>query len=163
MTDALHERLNKVLPRVTADEFIAGSGLGNEVAFHIFDYPPERELEVRGFIPTLLEHIPIKRPGTRVKSIDLFDFVLDHLQQRGLLEKALRLQREKGDDALTKGLSGPLDEAKLRAPFAQGADPAHHDLVLLSAVGTGWPPVRAHSSEASRRWQSRIDKTCVTA
>jgi hypothetical protein len=34
MTDALHERLNKVLPRVTADEFIAGRGLGNEVAFH---------------------------------------------------------------------------------------------------------------------------------
>jgi hypothetical protein len=52
MTDALHERLNKVLPRVAADEFIAGRGLGNEVAFHIFDYPPERELEVRGFIPT---------------------------------------------------------------------------------------------------------------
>jgi Domain of unknown function (DUF1788) len=145
MTDALHERLNKVLPRVTADEFIAGRGLGNEVAFHIFDYPPERELEVRGFIPTLLEHIPIKRPGTRVKSIDLFDFVLDHLQERGLLEKALRLQREKGDDALTKALSGPLDEAKLRAPFAQVADPAHHDLVLLSGVGTGWPLVRVHS------------------
>jgi hypothetical protein len=122
MTDALHERLNKILPRVTSDEFIAGRGLGNEVAFHIFDYPPERELEVRSFIPTLLEHIPIKRPSTRVKSVDLFDFVLDHLRERGLLEKALRLQREKGDDALTKALSGPLDEGKLRAPFAQVAD-----------------------------------------
>jgi bacteriophage exclusion system BrxB-like protein len=43
------------------------------------------------------------------------------------------------------GLSGPLDEAKLRAPFAQVADPAHHDLVLLSGVGTGRPLVRVHS------------------
>jgi hypothetical protein len=57
--------------------------------------------------------IPIKRPGTRVKSIDLFDFVLDHLQERGLLEKALRLQREKGDDAVERHLvseTAPRDE-----------------------------------------------------
>jgi len=145
VTDVLHERLNKILPRVASDEFIGGRGLGNEVAFHIFDYPPERELEVRGFIPTLLEHIPIKRPGTRVKAVDLFDFVIEHLRERGLLEKALRLQREKGDDALSKALGGPLDEGKLRASFALVADPEHHDLVLLSGAGTAWPLVRVHS------------------
>jgi hypothetical protein len=31
VTDALHERLNKILPRVTSEEFIGGRGLGNEV------------------------------------------------------------------------------------------------------------------------------------
>jgi hypothetical protein len=34
-----------MLPRVTSDEFLGGRGLGNEIAFHIFDYPPEDERE----------------------------------------------------------------------------------------------------------------------
>jgi hypothetical protein len=145
VTDALHERLNKILPRVTSEEFIAGRGLGNEVAFHIFDYPPERELDVRGFIPTLLEHIPMARPGTRVKAVDLFDFVLAHLEERGLLEKALRLQREKGDEALKSALKGLLEEQKLRGPFVQVAEPERHDLVFLCGAGSAWPLVRVHS------------------
>ena len=47
MSDPLHERLNKILPRVISDAFLSGSGLGNEIAFYIFDYPPEDELRVR--------------------------------------------------------------------------------------------------------------------
>jgi hypothetical protein len=37
------ERLNKILDRVTSDEFLLGKGLGNEIPFYAFDYPPERE------------------------------------------------------------------------------------------------------------------------
>jgi hypothetical protein len=40
MSDSLNERLNKILPRVISDDFLAGSGIGNEIAFYIFDYPP---------------------------------------------------------------------------------------------------------------------------
>jgi hypothetical protein len=145
VTDALHERLNKILPRVISEEFIAGRGLGNEVAFHIFDYPPERELDVRGFIPTLLEHIPMARPGTRVKAVDLFDFILGHLEERRLLERAVRLQREKGDDAVKNALKGPLDEEKLRGPFVKAVEPDRHDLVFLSGAGSAWPLLRVHS------------------
>jgi hypothetical protein len=32
MSDSLNERLNQILPRVTADDFLSGSGIGNEVA-----------------------------------------------------------------------------------------------------------------------------------
>ena len=47
MSDPLNERLNKILPRVISDDFLSGSGIGNEIAFYIFDYPPEDELRVR--------------------------------------------------------------------------------------------------------------------
>src|SRR5437879_1554721 len=49
MSDPLNERLNKILPRVISDEFLSGSGIGNEIAFYIFDYPPEDELRVRDY------------------------------------------------------------------------------------------------------------------
>jgi hypothetical protein len=141
----LSERLNKILPRIVSDEFLSGSGIGNEVAFYIFDYPPEDELRVRDFLRTLLHHIPLQRHEMRVKHIDLFDFMLDHLRSRNLLDKAIELQRTKGDQALKKALSGPLHESKLSAPFAAAAQPEEYDLIIASGAGLVWPLLRTHS------------------
>ena len=145
MTDLLTERLNKILPRVISDDFLSGSGIGNEIAFYIFDYPPEHELRLREHIRFLLDHIPKQRPGLRVKHINLFDFVLDYLKSRNLLDKAIKIQQQKGDEAFSKALAGPLQETKLAAVFAQGARPDQHDLVLLSGVGSVWPLLRSHT------------------
>ncbi len=62
MSDSLTERLNEVLPKITSDNFLSGKGLGNEIAFYIFDYPPEEELRIRDHIRFLLEHIPKHKP-----------------------------------------------------------------------------------------------------
>jgi hypothetical protein len=37
VSGTLGERLNKILPRIISDEFLSGSGIGNEIAFYIFD------------------------------------------------------------------------------------------------------------------------------
>lgn len=145
MSDLLTDRLNQILPKVISDEFLRGTGIGNEIAFYIFDYPPEEELRVREHLRFLLDHIPKQKPGLRVKHINLFDFVLDYLKSRNLLDKALKMQQEKGDEALKKALSGPLHENKLAAVFAEVAQPDHHDLVLISGVGSVWPLLRSHT------------------
>jgi hypothetical protein len=145
MSDSLNDRLNKILPRIVSDEFLMGRGIGNEIAFYIFDYPPEEELRVRDHIRFLLEHIPKQRPGLRVKHVNLFHFVLDYLKSRNLLDKAIKMQSEKGDDALLKALAGPLHETKLASAFAEVARPEQHDLVILSGVGSVWPLLRSHS------------------
>lgn len=104
MSSNLNERLNKILPRVISDEFLSGSGIGNEIAFYIFDYPPEDELQVRDYLQTLLDHIPKQKHGLRVKHINLFDLMLDYLRSRSgnLLAKSLRLQQQKGDEMVRK-------------------------------------------------------------
>ena len=145
MSDPLNERLNAILPKVISDAFLSGSGIGNEIAFYIFDYPPEDELRVRDYLRTLLDHIPKKKHGLRVKHIDLFDFVMDYLTRRTLLDKALQMQREQGDQALKRALAGPLHESKLSSVFAEIATPDQHDLVIVSGVGRAWPLVRAHT------------------
>ena len=58
MKSDFNERLDKILGRVTADDFLHGKGLGNEIPFYAFDYPPERELEVRDHITFLLAQSP---------------------------------------------------------------------------------------------------------
>ena len=145
MSDPINERLNAILPKVISDAFLSGSGIGNEIAFYIFDYPPEDELRVRDYLRTLLDHIPKQKHGLRVKHIDLFDFVMDYLTRRTLLDKALQMQREQGDQALQRALAGPLHESKLSSVFAEIAAPDQHDLVIVSGVGKAWPLVRSHT------------------
>jgi hypothetical protein len=145
MTDVLTDRLNEVLPKITSDDFLSGKGIGNEIAFYIFDYPPERELDIRKHIQFLLEHIPKKKPGLRVKHINLFDMVIEHLKDRKLLDRSFQMQKEKGDEALLKALSAPLHETKIAKVFADEAQPDQHDLILVSGVGSVFPLMRTHT------------------
>ena len=145
MSDLLVGRLNKVLPTIISDDFLKGKGIGNEIAFYIFDYPPERELQIREFLRALPGHIAQRRPALRVKRLDLFDFALEYLRNRNLLDKTVRLQREKGNEALRAALKGPLHENKLAPVFAEIAQPEQCDLVLVSGVGSAWPLLRSHT------------------
>jgi hypothetical protein len=109
MSDLLTERLNRILPKLTSDELLSGTGLGNEIGFYIFDYPAEEELRIREHLQFLVERLPKAKPGLRVKHINLFDLVVDHLKSRNLLDRAIEMQRTQGDEAVFKALSAPLN------------------------------------------------------
>ena len=94
MKDDFAERLNKILDRVTSDDFLQGKGLGNEIPFYAFDYPPERELDVREHIAFLVAQIPKRRPGLRFVHVNLFDLIIRYLKDRGFYDKALELLEE---------------------------------------------------------------------
>lgn len=141
----LTQRLNQILPKLTSDDFLSAQGIGNEIAFYIFDYPPEFELQVREHIESLLEHLPRHKPGLRFKHINLFAFLIDFLNERQLLEKSFKLQSDKGNDALLKALKGVLHEEKVAKRFAEVAEPSEHDLVVISGVGSAYPLLRSHT------------------
>ena len=145
MNDQLTHRLNQILPKLTSDDFLSARGIGNEIAFYIFDYAPEDELRIREYIRFLVDHLPKNRSGLRVAHVNLFDFLIHYLKERTLLEKSFRLQREKGNDALLKALKGILHEEKIAQRFAGIAKPAEHDLVLISGIGSAYPLLRSHT------------------
>ena len=145
MKSDFNQRLNKILDRVTSDDFLHGKGLGNEIPFYAFDYPPDRELEVREHIAFLLAQIPKRRPELRFVHINLFDLIIRHLKDRGFYDKALDLQKKKGDEALLKALAAPLDAGKLANVFADAVRPEQRDLVLVSGVGSAYPLLRTHN------------------
>jgi len=145
MTDSLTQRLNEILPKITSDEFLTGKGLGNEIAFYIFDYPPQEEIRIREHIQFLLAHIPKRRPSLQVVHVNLFDLIVDYLKKRKLLERSFQMQKQKGDEAVENALRSPLKAEKLVQIFAEVAQPHDKDLVLVSGVGSAWPLVRSHS------------------
>ncbi len=145
MTTNFEERLNQILPRITSDDFLSGRGLGNEIAFFIFDYPPEEELRVRKHIAFLMEHAPKHRSGMNITHVNLFDFVIEHLRERKLLDKTLEVQKTKGDDFVLRQLEKILHPQKLAPLFEVKVQPKEQDLVLLSGIGSVWPILRSHS------------------
>ena len=144
MTAELTSRFNQILPKLLSAEFLTGGGIGNEIGFYIFDYPPEDELRIREHIDFLLEHLPKQKPGIRIKHVNLFDFIVGHLRSRKLLDKTFKLQKEKGSMFVRQQLQKILDPEKLKHVFVEAAQPDLHDLVLVSGIGSAYPMLRSH-------------------
>ena len=143
---SLEERLNLILARITSKELLNNEGLGNEIGFHIFDYPAEREDTVRDYLATVLEPGLHKHPGKlRFRTVNLFQIVINLLEERGLLDKALALQQAKGNDALLKAVGPVLKEDKLASYLVNSLEVDNLDLVLLTGIGAAYPLVRLHT------------------
>jgi hypothetical protein len=145
MIEKLEERLNQILPKITSNGFLGGTGLGKDVAFHIFDYPASEEMRLRDYLTFLTGNLAKKHPGLRIKHVNLFDMVIEALEARGFLEKSYEKQKAQGDEALLKTLAPLFEGAKLAAAFAQRVDPAETDLILVSGIGSVYPIVRTHN------------------
>jgi len=145
MNEGLRERLNKIEPAITSPRFLKGSGLGNEIPFFIFDYPPEQELEVREFVDNLVANLRRKQASLRIAYHNLFQLLIDYLENRGLLEQVLTLQKEQGNRAVIKALEGPLKESKVAKAFVELIKPEEHDIIILTGIGSSWPLIRTHT------------------
>lgn len=146
MSRTLAERLNLILERITSEEFLQNQGLGNEIGFWIFDYPPECELDVRAFLDgTVLPALGKRVPTIRAQRIDLFKLILDLLEERGLLEKVIQMQLDKGNDAVLAPLRSVLKEDKLAQRIAQQLNLEDIDMVILTGVGASYPMVRTNT------------------
>ena len=146
MTLTLDERLNQILPRICSRDFLDSKGLGNEIGFWIFDYPPERELDVRDFLSgTVLPALAKQVPPIKAATVDLLKLVTELLEERKLLDKAMEMQQSKGDDGVLPALRSVLKEDKLAQKIADQFDIAGLDLLILTGVGAVYPMLRTHT------------------
>jgi hypothetical protein len=146
MNQTFTDRLNQIIPRITSSDFLSSKGLGNEIGFWIFDYPPERERDMRDFLSDIVLPALAKRaPPIAVATINLFALVTDLLQERNLLEKAMEMQQAKGDESTLKALRAVLKEDKLAQKIAAQFDIPNLDLLILTGVGSVYPMLRTHT------------------
>ena len=145
MDDKLKDRLNQVLDRITSPKLLDNRGLGSEIGFYIFDYPPEAELDVRRQVDFVVTTARAMKPDLRIATVNLFTLLVDYLRSRNLLDKALKIQREKGDAEMFRVLKAPLHEEKIARFFVDQAQPDQHDLMIVTGVGSVWPLLRSHA------------------
>ncbi|MGH8452458.1 DUF1788 domain-containing protein [Pseudomonas sp.] len=141
----LDERLNKILDKVTSDDFLGGQGLGNEVPFYAFDYLPQDEVKVREHVRFLQGAIIKRRPELKVAFINLFELMLDMLKDRNKLDQSIEMQAKKGDDYMLKALKAPLDAGKVAKELVDRYPPSEFGLLVINGVGSAYPLIRTHN------------------
>lgn len=139
MSNDFFDRLNQIKTRLSSPELLNNSGLGNEIGFYIFDYPPKYEMEMRRHLEHILEEIPLK-----IARVNLFEVIIDYLKREDLLEPAIDLQRGEGDKELLQAFEGVLEGARIAPLIEKAANPDEHDLVVIRGVGNAFPLLRTH-------------------
>ena len=138
----LTDRLNRIIPRLQDPAFLANEGIGNEIGFYIFDYPPEEELKVRDAVTMVEKHFA--QAGTvRIVTVDLFDIMLDVLKGRKVLDAVLKSETKWGPKA-TKSKVDPILKKTLVAEEILRRAGDSFDVLLLTGVGSAYPLVRTH-------------------
>lgn len=140
------DKLNQVISKITSSDFLESNGLGNDIGFWIFDYPIEHDDEVMEFllktiIPTV-EHAPYQ---LKVRHINLFEFLIDLLKERNLLDKVISMQQSGGDAKTLDAIKPVLKEDKLAQKLATLIDHTTTDIVILSGVASAYPMLRTHT------------------
>ncbi|MDC5753660.1 DUF1788 domain-containing protein [Vibrio europaeus] len=142
----LQQRLDKVQKKLESDEFLTNKELGGEIGFYIFDYPAEHEITVREHLNYLEKKLATRSQITakRFAHINLFEMVVELLKSRNLLDRAYKMQLEKGDDALFKALKGPLEQNRFAEFIVERANIEECNAIILHGLGSVWPIIRGH-------------------
>ena len=137
----LSERLFKILSHPS---FLAMKGLANEVPIFIQTYEPAREDDIRRMVESLA--IRLRNTGITTKSLDLFNLVLEEMEEHHVLEDLLRdeASSQKADILETlQNYSDPRTHMIPRLIRAIGHDGAQ--LTLITGPGRIYPFLRTHT------------------
>lgn len=122
---------------------MTAKGLGNEVPFRIFDYPPEKELPDRLTIDMIASNLNNKSVNNLV--IDLYEMCLKLLEDKLSLEKIIQFEEEKGSEDLLNKLRILLKHETIKkAIWSKMASSDDIRLMFLTGVGKVWHLVRSH-------------------
>jgi len=130
--------------KVQEDDFLTVKGLGNEVPFWIFDYPPEKELLVRQTIDRIASNL--NNMSVNLLVIDLYEMCLKLLEDKLPMEKIMQFEEDKGSEELLNKLKILLKHETIKKAIqSKMASNGDIQLMFLTGVGKVWPLVRSHS------------------
>lgn len=142
----LTARLNEMETAIRKPSFRQSSGRANEVNYWVFDYPPERELEVRERIAYLKNKNQGGTDGFELVIFDLYDIIIDFLEQRGFMDKCYGFERKAGISRIVKAVNNSLkvnDDDSLIVRYIKDHTP-ENAVVFLVGIGKCYPILRSH-------------------
>jgi len=124
--------------------FLAMEGLGNEVPFFIYPYPPEVALDVAQVKKRVKNRLG--NAGVRVREVNLYDVTVELLQERGVWDRLLAMEPDQDKGDFREILQGMLDPQlhivpAIRAKIGDGGC----DILFLTGIGEVFPYIRSHN------------------
>jgi len=143
---SLEERLDKAERMIKTPSFRQNKGLGNEVGYYVFDYPAEQELNVRERIEYMKAKNAKSTDGFELVVFDLYDIVIDMLEQEGFMEQCFRFEKKKGMERIVKAVGNLLqidNDAGMIVQYIQERTP-EEAVIFLTGIGKCYPLLRSH-------------------
>lgn len=142
-----NERLDKIWNRISDEDFLANRGVANEVRYYVFDYEPCDEMIMREKIKALKRQNKPEIDGFQIVEYDLYDMVIQILEEKGYIDKCIKFEEQKGMEylytAVTKMLRLTNDDNLIVNRIVENT-PANA-VVFLTGVGKVFPFVRSHN------------------
>ena len=143
----LTERLDAMETALKKPSFRQSGGKANEVNYWIFDYPPEKELEVRGRIAYMKHKNQKGADGYELVVFDLYDIIIDFLERKNFLEKCFEFEKKRGIQRIVKAVSNSMklsEDDSFIVRYIQEHTP-ENAIVFLTGVGKSYPLLRSHN------------------
>lgn len=142
----LNKRLDEMEAAIKKPSFRTSSGRANEVNYWIFDYPPERELEVRERIEYMKKKNSKGTDDFELVVFDLYDIIIDYLEGKNFMDKCFQFEQKKGLDRITKAVNNSMkinDDDSFIVQYIKDHTP-ENAVVFLTGVGKCYPILRSH-------------------
>lgn len=142
----LEVRLDQAEQLIRTPSFRQNKGLGNEVGYYVFDYPPEKEMIVRERIAYMKAKNSKSTDGFELVVFDLYDIIIGMLEQEDFMEQCFQFEKKKGMDRIVKAVGNLLqinDDASLIVQYIQERTPSEA-VVILTGIGKCYPLLRSH-------------------
>jgi len=129
---------------LSGKRFLQMEGLGNEVPFFIYPYPPEDALAVAQVKKRVKNKLSQK--GINVREVNLYDLSVEILKERGVWERVLAAEPDQDKDDFRELLQGMLDPQLHLAPAIRSKiDDGEFDIFFLTGIGEVFPYIRSHN------------------
>ena len=142
----LDDRLAMIEEVISDEDFRKNKGLSNEVGYYIFDYEAEEELKVRDYIEKLRKTNIKNQPGYELKIYDVYDLMIDLIEEEGLYEACIEMEENEGLDYLIEAVNDILridyDDNYLNSYIDEKTP--DNSVVFVTGVGKIFPFVRSH-------------------
>lgn len=142
----IEEKLDRIEFEISKEEFLANKGGANEVGYYVFDYDPKEELKVREYIRNLKEKNILYLAGYEIVIYDLYDLMIDYIEEEGILEDCIQMEKEYGLGYLIKSVVEFLNMGKKDNYFTNHIknNTLEKAVVFITGVGKIFPFVRSH-------------------
>ena len=84
------------------------TGRANEVNYWVFDYPPEKELEVRERVEYLKNKNDRGDDDFELVVFDLYDIIIDFLEKKNFMEKCYDFEKKRGIERIVKAVTNSM-------------------------------------------------------
>ena len=150
--DNLQKKYQILLDRLNDSDFRANNGLGNEVGIHIFTYNPRLELEMKEIVGQIIKSDSSYKDSAqyRIKEFNLYDMILDFLDEEeilskdGTVDRLKRVEDRRGQDRVLANIQRLASPDRIAQAIADN-EFEKDDVIFLTGIGEAYPFIRLHT------------------